>query len=39
MSFKTEQTLSCFTQDIKDLIWKNMLKGNTTYLRILKNIL
>ena len=22
ISFKTEQTLSCFTQDIKDLIWK-----------------
>ena len=24
MSFKTEQTLSCFTQDIKDLIWKKI---------------
>ena len=39
ISFKTEQILSCFTQDIKDLIWKNILNGNTTNLRISKNIL
>jgi len=35
MSFKTEQTFSCFTQDIKDLIWKKYAERQ---YNIFKNI-